>query len=156
LFVKSTPEPLRAHICKRLRRPGIDSEDSIPPAYVGWRVGTTNRVVVHGNRFLGSLKGLQIRALVSPKQLFKLGIKPYQSLTVPFSAPNYLVLRRPAAGARLVPYSLFLASGRLVVLWSIKSRYCTRAALGHLSDFVPFSLSQETRGYKEMSVFCLG
>jgi hypothetical protein len=59
----------RARICKRLRRPGIDSEDSIPPAYVAWRVGTTKRVVVParqaGNRFLGSLKGLQIRALGS-------------------------------------------------------------------------------------------
>jgi hypothetical protein len=32
--------------CKRLRRPEIDSEDSIPPAYVAWRAGTTNRVVV--------------------------------------------------------------------------------------------------------------
>jgi hypothetical protein len=27
----------RARICKRLRRPGIDPEDSIPPAYVAWR-----------------------------------------------------------------------------------------------------------------------
>ncbi len=56
----------RARICKRLWRPGIDSEDSIPPAYVAWRAGTTNRVVVParqaGNRFLGSLTGLQIRA----------------------------------------------------------------------------------------------
>ncbi len=55
----------RARFCKRLRRPGIDFEDSIPPAYVAWRAGTTNRVVVPdrqaGNRFLGSLKGLQIR-----------------------------------------------------------------------------------------------
>jgi hypothetical protein len=50
-------------------RPGIDSEDSIPPAYVAWRAITTNRVVVParqaGNRFLGSVKGLQIRALLS-------------------------------------------------------------------------------------------
>ncbi len=49
--------------------PGIDSEKSIPPSYVAWRSGTTSRVVVRarqaGNRFLGSLKGLQIRALVS-------------------------------------------------------------------------------------------
>jgi hypothetical protein len=56
----------RARICKRLRRPGIDSEDSIPPACVAWRAGTTNRVVVQacqaGYQFLGSLKGLQIRA----------------------------------------------------------------------------------------------
>jgi hypothetical protein len=42
-------------------------QESLPPAYVApWRAGTTNRVVVPprqaGNRFLGSLKGLQIRA----------------------------------------------------------------------------------------------
>jgi hypothetical protein len=58
--------PIRARICKLLRRPGIDSEDSIPPAYVEWRAGTTNRVVVAvrqaRNRLLCSLKGLQIRA----------------------------------------------------------------------------------------------
>ncbi len=56
-----------ARICKRVRRPGIDSEDSIPPAYVAWRAGTTKMGVVParqaGNRFMGSLKGLQIRAL---------------------------------------------------------------------------------------------
>jgi hypothetical protein len=36
-----------------------------PTAYVAWLAGTTNRVVPArqaGNRFLGSLKGLQIRA----------------------------------------------------------------------------------------------
>jgi hypothetical protein len=53
--------------CKRLRSLGIDSEGSIPPAYVAWQAGTTNRVVVParqaGNRYLGSLKGLQIRTL---------------------------------------------------------------------------------------------
>jgi hypothetical protein len=47
--------------------PGIDSEESIPTANVAWQVGTKNRVVVParqtGNRFLGSLRGLQIRAL---------------------------------------------------------------------------------------------
>jgi hypothetical protein len=39
----------------------------MPLAYVAWRAGTTYRVVIPvrqaGNRFLGSLKGLQIRAL---------------------------------------------------------------------------------------------
>jgi hypothetical protein len=45
-------------------------QESIPAAYVAWRAaGTLNRVVVParqaGNRFLGSLKGLQLRALVS-------------------------------------------------------------------------------------------
>ncbi len=43
------------------------AQESIPPAYVAGRVGTTNRVVVPAhkarNRFLGSSKGLQIRAL---------------------------------------------------------------------------------------------
>jgi len=47
IFCISQP---RARICKPLRRPGIDSEDSIPPAYVGWRAGTTNRVVVLARR----------------------------------------------------------------------------------------------------------
>ncbi len=54
-------EDTRGRICKRL------SEESIPPAYVPWRTGTTNRIVVAarqaGNRFLSSLKGLKIRAL---------------------------------------------------------------------------------------------
>jgi hypothetical protein len=52
----------KARFCKRLRRPGIDSEASIPPACVAWRAGTTNKARQAGYRFLGSLKGLQIRA----------------------------------------------------------------------------------------------
>jgi hypothetical protein len=44
-------------------------EESIPPVCVDWRADTTNRVIVParraGNRFLGSLKGLQIRALLT-------------------------------------------------------------------------------------------
>ncbi len=60
-------------ICKRLWRPGIDSDKPNPPAYVAWRAGTTNMVVVQaryaGNRFLGSLKGLQIRALLAVLRL---------------------------------------------------------------------------------------
>ncbi len=57
---------IRARICKRLRSPGIDSEESIPQAYVAQRAGTTNRVAEParqaGSRFLGSWKGLQVRA----------------------------------------------------------------------------------------------
>jgi hypothetical protein len=34
----------RAGICKRLWSPGIDSEESISPAYVAWRASTTNKV----------------------------------------------------------------------------------------------------------------
>jgi hypothetical protein len=71
-----------ARVCKRLKSQGIDSEESIPPACVAWRAGTTNRVVeparLAGNRFLGSRitntgsglhKRLQVRALYSFKAL---------------------------------------------------------------------------------------
>ncbi len=37
-----------ARICKRLWSPGIDFEESVPPAYAAWRAGTTNRVAVPG------------------------------------------------------------------------------------------------------------
>jgi hypothetical protein len=61
-----SPASARARICKRLWGPKIESEESIQLTYVAWRAGTTYRVVVParqaGNRFLGSLKGLQIRA----------------------------------------------------------------------------------------------
>jgi hypothetical protein len=50
----------RARICKRLSSSGIDSKDAISPAYVAWRAGMSNRVVLParqaGNRFLGPLK----------------------------------------------------------------------------------------------------
>ncbi len=62
-------EESKARTCEDLRIPGIDSKESITPAYVAWRAGTSNRVVIParhaGNRFLGALKGLQIRALAS-------------------------------------------------------------------------------------------
>jgi hypothetical protein len=57
----------RAWICRRLWSAGIDSKESIPPAYVAWRAGTSNSVIVYEparlhkltesipwNRFLGS------------------------------------------------------------------------------------------------------
>jgi hypothetical protein len=40
----------RVRICKRLWNPEIDSEESIQLAYVAWRAGTTNRVVVPARR----------------------------------------------------------------------------------------------------------
>jgi hypothetical protein len=36
----------RARICKRLRSPVINSKESIPPAYVAWLAGTSNKVVI--------------------------------------------------------------------------------------------------------------
>jgi hypothetical protein len=72
-LMKCAEEKTQSRSCdriyKRLRSPGIDSKEPIPPAYVVWRAGASDRVVVParkaGNRFLGSLKGLQMRALYS-------------------------------------------------------------------------------------------
>ncbi len=70
------PTNWRARICKRLRSPGIDSNGgSIPLAYVSWRAGTSIMVLAParqaGNRFLGSLKDLQIRVQDSTKCFIK-------------------------------------------------------------------------------------
>ncbi len=48
----------RAHICKHLRGPGVDSEESILPTYVAWRAGTTNRVGVPAHQAWESIPGL--------------------------------------------------------------------------------------------------
>jgi hypothetical protein len=40
----------QARIFKHLRRPGIDSEDSIPPAFVVWQANMTYRIVVPAAR----------------------------------------------------------------------------------------------------------
>ncbi len=78
LFVRVDDNPRGARICKRLWSPGTDSEESISPAYVAWRASTTNRVIVRqaGNRFLGSLKGLQIPERVCTVLLFGAEIQP--------------------------------------------------------------------------------
>jgi hypothetical protein len=69
----------RARICKGLWSPDIDSKELISPGNVAWRAGTTNRVAVPshqaGNRFLGSLKGLQIRAQLTDN-MFLVGGDP--------------------------------------------------------------------------------
>ncbi len=62
LLIGCWGKPYRDRICKRLR----SQESTIPPAYLAWRAGTAYKIVVTalqaGNRFLGSLKGLQKRA----------------------------------------------------------------------------------------------
>ncbi len=55
----------RDGICKLLRRPGIDSKESIPPVYLAWAricklLWSTG---IETQEFLGSLQGLQIWAL---------------------------------------------------------------------------------------------
>jgi hypothetical protein len=63
---------IRARICKRLGSPGINSMESIPLAYVDWRAGVLQVGLSYRppGRFLGSLKGLQIRALGKWTSLF--------------------------------------------------------------------------------------
>jgi hypothetical protein len=67
-YIKVRALIIRARICKR-----YGGQESIPPAYQAWRAGTTNRVIVParwaGNRFLGSFKGLKIRALLATASL---------------------------------------------------------------------------------------
>jgi hypothetical protein len=83
-----------ARICKRFRNPGIDSKESIPPAYVTWRASTTNRVLVHrmAESIPELLKHLQIRAL-GPLSLTNLSKKHE------FIFP-YLVRIWPVSGIR--------------------------------------------------------
>jgi hypothetical protein len=57
-LVEGWYQAAKSRICKRLRRPGIDSEESIPPACVAWRASTTNRVVVTGPPGSESIPGL--------------------------------------------------------------------------------------------------
>ncbi len=49
-------------IFKHVRGPGIDSKESMPPAYVAWRAGTTNYIPA---RFLVPKDCLKIPALLS-------------------------------------------------------------------------------------------
>ncbi len=88
-----------ARICKRLWSIGIDPEESILPAYVAWRAGTPNRAFVlsrrAGNRFLGSLKDLQIRALSpnlyfkEPRNQFRYD-RPVRQIELSYHRPGYI------------------------------------------------------------------
>jgi hypothetical protein len=59
-----------ACICKRLWSPGIDSEESISPAYVACLAGTTNRVVVPGPPGWESILGLLKRSINTGSDIF--------------------------------------------------------------------------------------
>ncbi len=70
-YLFTSAEPVFVNI---LRSPAIDSEESIPPAYVAWRAGRVIAPARHaGNRFLDSLQGLQKRALVEDLTLTRRG-----------------------------------------------------------------------------------
>jgi hypothetical protein len=75
------------------------AQESIPPASVACRAGTSNRVVgpvpQAGNRFLGSLKGLQIRAPHCKKELAVFPSPAGMSLIKLFLGGNNLVFSRP-------------------------------------------------------------
>ncbi len=75
----------RARICKRLRSPGIDSEESIPPTCVAWRAGATNRVCAPTRQAKESIPGLL-------KKVYKYGLCSLFSYTGPASCPADLQL----------------------------------------------------------------
>ncbi len=60
------------------------AQESIPPANVAWRAGTSNWVVVpahqSGNRLLGSMEGLQFRAQVFKDFVHEIYSKRYMSI----------------------------------------------------------------------------
>ncbi len=73
-FLTQSPEPVFVNV--------YGAQESIPPANVDWRSGTTRRVIVParhaGNRFLGSFKGLQIQALsFSANEWWEVGSKKH-------------------------------------------------------------------------------
>jgi hypothetical protein len=68
--------------CKRLRSPGIDSEESIPVAWASKTNGVVVPVRQAENRFLGSLKGLQIRAQYTTRELFN---QKRRTMNAPFT-----------------------------------------------------------------------
>ncbi len=107
IYLKQPPptivsiEKTLGRICKRLKSPGIVSKpepvfvnvlgiDSA--AYVAWRAGSTNRGLIQarkaGNRFLGSLKGLQIRALCCAPIIHLHTV----SVSVPFIALKRIII----------------------------------------------------------------
>jgi hypothetical protein len=64
VYVSTQEIANRARICKRLRSPGIDSKESIPPVFVAWRAGTTTLFAVPSLESIPVLlKRLQIRPL---------------------------------------------------------------------------------------------
>jgi hypothetical protein len=56
--IKVVATAARSRICKRLRGPGIDSEEKILLAYVALRAGMTNRVGVPAHQELESIPRL--------------------------------------------------------------------------------------------------
>ncbi len=66
------PEPV--FVNDSFRSLGIDFKESILPAYVAWRAGTTNRVIIPARSLEwipGLHKRLKIRALISHQSHFK-------------------------------------------------------------------------------------
>ncbi len=108
---------------KRFRSPGIEYKKSIPPAYVAWRAGTSNRVVVlarqAGNQFLGFLKFTNSGPLFSspsPSTTPDTPPPPLQPISFSYSLPfsfltSYLACPLPHLDPSLIfpPLAISLA-----------------------------------------------
>ncbi len=68
------PLTSRARICKRLRGPGIDSKESIPPAYVARQAGTTNRVIILDHQLHRLADSFLVIHFWAPSNVYKFGI----------------------------------------------------------------------------------
>jgi hypothetical protein len=55
----SREKPTWVRIFKRLRSLGIDSKESIPPAYIAWRADTTTFFVVLDRQKAGEINSLE-------------------------------------------------------------------------------------------------
>jgi hypothetical protein len=67
----------RARICERLRSPGIDFKESIPPAYVVWRAGTLTLFVVSTRQATKAAECLQIGGLTMDPTAERSVFTPY-------------------------------------------------------------------------------
>jgi hypothetical protein len=77
----------RARICKCIWSPGTNSEESISPASVVWRAGTTNRVVVPARQARESIPGL-LQRFTNTASVSK-GNKEEEFLLSSFFGPRY-------------------------------------------------------------------
>ncbi len=115
----------RVGICKRLRSPGTDSKELIPPTYVGWRSGTLNRdVVPHRPGSLRIIPGL-LKKLTNtgyvchkgwPLCVLGIGIGGWQGhiLPVPWWKiyQTYLLLGTHTHGKKLTEFPVIIILGR--------------------------------------------
>jgi len=111
LFSRHVKKDSWARIFKRLRSPGVDSKESIPPAYVAWRAGTSNIGLLYRPARLGidswaPKKGLQIRALLRWAEFDAVSAKKttlFETHYTVYGCRKNSIKRSMVAGAQIGP-----------------------------------------------------